>query len=57
VDVIGPCSFSYIAVTWQNGRDQQIAANGLSTPQDAIAILLQGLVMAFRLPGLRQLGA
>ena len=57
MDVIGPCSFSYIAVTWQNGRDQQIAANGLSTPQDAIAILLQGLVMAFRLPGLRQLGA
>jgi hypothetical protein len=27
-----------------NGRDQQIAANGLSTPQDAIAILLHRLV-------------
>jgi hypothetical protein len=32
----------------QNGRDQQIAANGLSTPQDAIAILLHRLV---RRPG------
>ena len=28
----------------QNGRDQQIAANGLSTPLDAIAILLHRLV-------------
>jgi hypothetical protein len=28
-----------------NGRDQQIAANGLSTPQDAIAILLHRLVL------------
>jgi hypothetical protein len=27
-----------------NARDQQIAANGLSTPQDAIAILLHRLV-------------
>jgi hypothetical protein len=27
-----------------NGRDQQIAAKGLSTPQDAIAILLHRLV-------------
>jgi len=29
----------------RNGRDQQIAANGLSTPQDAIAILLHRLVL------------
>ena len=28
----------------QNDRDEQIAANGLSTPQDAIAILLHRLV-------------
>jgi len=28
----------------QNARDQQIAAKGLSTPQDAIAILLHRLV-------------
>ena len=28
----------------QNARDQQIAANGLSTPQDAIAMLLHRLV-------------
>jgi hypothetical protein len=27
-----------------NGRDQQIAAKGLSTPQDAAAILLHRLV-------------
>ena len=27
-----------------NGRDQQIAANGLSTPQGATAILLHRLV-------------
>ena len=31
-----------------NGRDQQIAANGLSTPQEVIAILLHRLV---RRPG------
>jgi hypothetical protein len=29
----------------QNDRDQQIAAKGLSTPQDAIAILLHRLVL------------
>jgi hypothetical protein len=42
--VIGPCSFSYIAFTWQNDCDQQLAAVGLSIPQDVIAILLQGFV-------------
>jgi hypothetical protein len=30
--------------TYANARDQQIAAKGLSTPQDAIAILLHRLV-------------
>jgi hypothetical protein len=30
---------------WQNGRLQQIAANRFSTPQDVIAILLQGFVL------------
>jgi hypothetical protein len=30
---------------WQNGCLQQIAANRFSTPQDVIAILLQGFVL------------
>jgi len=33
----------------QNGRLQQIAANRFSTPQDVIAILLQGFVMPYLL--------
>jgi len=37
-----------VSILLANGRDQQIAANGLSTPQDAIAILLHRLV---RRPG------
>jgi len=32
------------AFKWANARDQQIAAKGLSTPLDAIAILLHRLV-------------
>jgi hypothetical protein len=32
------------ATSTPNGRDQQIAANGLSTPQGATAILLHRLV-------------
>jgi hypothetical protein len=32
------------ASPWPNGCLQQIAANGFSTPQDVIAILLQGFV-------------
>ena len=36
---------SIVATTLlRNARDQQIAAKGLSTPQDAIAILLHRLV-------------
>jgi hypothetical protein len=31
---------------WPNGCLQQIAANRLTIPQDAIAILLQGFVLA-----------
>jgi hypothetical protein len=39
-------SLGFIALTLlsANGRDQQIAANGLSTPQGATAILLHRLV-------------
>jgi hypothetical protein len=36
-----------------NGRLQQIAANRFSTPQDLIAILLQGFVLPF-LPLIKQ---
>jgi hypothetical protein len=36
-----------IIFSLQNGRLQQIAANRFSTPQDFIAILLQGFVLPF----------
>jgi len=35
---------SFTALLADNGRDERIAAKGLSTPQDAIAILLHRLV-------------
>ena len=51
----GPAAYRYGSLlkpqateTGWNDRDQQIAAKGLSTPQDAIAILLHRLVR--RLP-------